>query len=363
MLKSALSFLKCVDCNNTSLLCKDFEMDSKGNVKAGMLLCNKCDSCFPIYDGIPIIISNTVIKLFLSDAIVKFCSKNKICFNGSYTYDKDTEIVRNGASNWGFQWGNSNENFNDTNVYYLSENFFLNTIHINKEEYKDKNVLVLGTGFGKEIAHLSQYLCKNIFAMDISFSIYIAKQRYVSFPHVHFVMADIMKPPFIAQFDIVIADHVLQHLPAMQKGTDEALALVRNDGIFAATYYSYENNFIMHAIVEPFKKIYSRLVPIKILFYLSIIPAAACFFLVKVYKLLNKINPRFLIRLPLSDHFLCWSKLPFVWLWKITIFDLLQAPLSKYCTKKDIETMFLKYRNLQIKSHVGTLWCVRVIKD
>lgn len=358
---SILSYLKCVDCENEHLNLFKIEVNFSNDVKMGKILCDGCGSIFPIYNFIPIIISNKIIKLFLSEGALTFCKEAGIKFKNNQSIDISIKVLQDSSSNWGFQWEKCCGQFNNQDNYFLSEEAFLNFIPISKEEYREKDVLVAGAGFGREIGHIARYFCKNIFAIDISSSIYIARENCSSFSNIHFVMTDIMNLPFSSKFDIVLSDHVLQHLPNVEKGVNGLLGSAKKGGIFSCNFYSWENNFIMHSIIEPIKKILFLLFSLRFIYYLSIIPALGCFLTIKFYKLLNNLIPSLAKKLPLNDHFNFWSGLPFIWLWRAVIFDLLQAPLARYFSRDDVEKLFNKYKHLQIKSHAGTLWCVKVV--
>ena len=308
-------------------------------------------------------LSNIIISKFLSDDMIQFYQKNSIRFPSSHDIDESTKTVLRASKGWEYQWKASRTEYGDKNNYYFSEESFYNFIPINREEYYNKDVLVVGTGFGKEMTHLIHYSCKNIFAIDISPSMYIANEPYRASPQVHCIIADIMNLPFSMQFDIIIADHVLHHLPVVTKGTYNLIQSVKDDGIFATNYYSLENNFIMHSIIEPLKKISFDFLPLPFKYYIAIVPAIICFLVAKMYCLLNKTIGHHAHKLPLYDLFIYWSRSSLTWLWKARIFDLLQSPLAQYLSKKEIDALFSSYPLRLVTHHAGTMWCIKIIKS
>lgn len=157
-------------------------------------------------------------------------------------------------------------------------------IDISKSEFGGKNVLVLGTGYGKELPALVKYNCKNIYAIDNSIGIHIAHANYSNTDNIHCIMADINSLPFSLKFDIIVADHVLCRLPDLKvsfKSITNALAV---NGIFAGDIFSYENNFLMHKIIEPDKRIFFNRFSINFIAYFSFLPALICFIVIKRFS-------------------------------------------------------------------------------
>jgi len=352
-----LDMLKCVDCGSRGLIPSGTE---SGEISFGKLSCPECGSEFPVYDGIPVLISNRVVARFLPPEVMQFCIREKFQFGkSSGTLHEADRVTMDSAKNWGFQWWESRTGFGDPHNYFLTEKAFRKFIPIKQEEYSGKNVLVAGAGFGREVGHLVRYSCRNIFAVDISRSIFLAKEAFRGNPSVHCIMADITNLPFSGEFDIVISDHVLHHLPDIHAGVKGLLALVKPGGIFSCNFYSRENNFVMHSIVEPLKAHLLARLSLKSLMVVALPLAVACFLTTRAYKFIAMISASAARWLPLGEHFLFWSGLPFHWLWKAVIFDLLQAPLAQYLSKNDLRRLFEKYEHVQIGSHAGTLWVVR----
>ena len=80
------------------------------------------------------------------------------------------------------------------------------------------------------------------------------------------------------------------------------------DGTIAVCVYSYENNFVMTALIEPLKKII-HLFPLKTIKLISFFPALILFYVIKsFYVPINKIAKTFADKLPLNEQMVLWAR-------------------------------------------------------
>lgn len=81
------------------------------------------------------------------------------------------------------------------------------------------NVLELGCGIGPQTELLASYLNKdvNITALDISpKSIETAQKRLHAFPHVNFMVGDVVDMSINGKFDVIVLPDVIEHIPLNQ---------------------------------------------------------------------------------------------------------------------------------------------------
>jgi SAM-dependent methyltransferase len=360
MRESTIQWYECPECKSDNLTLKKIKTVNN-NIEQGIISCNKCDALYPIFNYVPILIINKKIHSFLPKEIIAFLQKQNIAFPAIKKINNSDRIVIKSSKYWGYQWDNLNANILDRD-YFFTEESFNNFIPIKKEEYADKDVLAVGAGYGKEVAHLKNYNCANVFTLDVSPYIFNTALKYKKNDKLHFVMADIMDLPFNLKFDIVIADHVLQHIPDISGGVAGLLKKTKTSGIFSASVYSYENNFLWRNIITPMKKIFLSHLPISILYYLSLVPALLVYIIIKLYMVILRLSPKIFNLLPLHELVSYWNKFSFLCLWRYTIFDILQSPTEKFSSKSELLNMFPKDGNLSLKLHAQTMWVIRYDK-
>jgi len=320
-------FLKCLECGRNSI-----KINKENNNKN--FLCLKCKKRYPIEKDILNFIEN----------------KNAISHKSN--------------KHWSFEWKKLKYNLNDKKNYFVSEKAFNTFIPIRKEEYHNKTILVLGCGKGKEIYHILKYKPKLVIGIDISSSIYAVKEEFKNQKNLILIRADIMELPFAkSYFDIIISDHVLQHVADWQKAVERASLCLKKNGILAFSVYSKENNGFMINLVEPLKKKFLfKVMSLWMIYYISFFVTVFLLFFIKLYKFLSIFGLG--KKMPLYQHFLYWDTFSFNYLWKGTIFDLLHAPHTDYLSKDELIRMTEKLglKNTLIYSNKGNLWCFRGVK-
>jgi SAM-dependent methyltransferase len=273
--------------------------------------------------------------------------------------EKKLDIIsRKTSDNWGFQWTKAQYDAADDKNYFLSEEAFSHFIPLQKEEYKDKRVLVLGCGNGKEIHHILRYGAKLVVGVDISPSVFNVRKKFKGDNRVALVRADITNLPFgEGQFDIIIADHVVQHLHDWEKAMSSAIRLLTKKGILAFNVYSREGNQFMITFMEPIKKSVLGRLPLAVVYWISFMVSAPSYLLIMIRNRIGKIGSR----LPMHDQFRHWESYGYKFFWKATVFDLMHAPLTEYISMGQLKRFILanKLSDASIGSINGTLWRLR----
>jgi 2-polyprenyl-3-methyl-5-hydroxy-6-metoxy-1,4-benzoquinol methylase/uncharacterized protein YbaR (Trm112 family) len=365
MFKRIASRLKCVDCSSSELTCESFETHGQGGpserIYLGRLVCQKCGAQFPIYKYVPVLITNKNIYAYLSQEAVDFCQKNKITFLGSNEKGHDKDVLQSSRS-WSFQWQQFEDAVDFKDNYYFSENAFSSFIDVRKEEYAGKTVLDVGVGSGKEIYHLKDYKCQDLFCLDISTTVFHLQDKYKDYQNIHFILANILDLPFTKPFDVLISDHCLHHVPEVEATTKKLIKHVKPGGIFAVSYYNAENTKIMRYIIDPLKMIIFSKLSMQNLYYVSFFFACGLYLFIKANKLLKNICKAIFKRYEIGLLFSYWETCSFRWCWS-SMFDILHAPSTKYFKEKEVKALFGEYPQVKIYKHKETkFWCVRLEK-
>lgn len=251
MKEQLLEYIACPVCGNKFLLKIFRELD--GEVESGMLNCS-CGQFFNITNFIPRI-------------IVK---------------EKMTGDVRNKkktAESFGFEWGKFSQMRKE---WQNNFNFYFEPANINM--LKNKIVLELGCGNGRHTFYASK-LAKEMFAVDLSSSVDIARINNKENKNIHFIQADIYNLPFKKNFfDFIFCLGVLHHLPMPREGFSKLIDLAGSGaGILIYVYRSFTKssfNFYLLFVVNffrdfikniPYRALYILCYPLAFFSYLVLV--------------------------------------------------------------------------------------------
>jgi len=157
----------------------------------GTLTC-QAGHTFPITDGVPCLLLPEALELAAKKTQESFSTKWKRIPNFGFE-----EASRQFYVNW-----------------YLERYGFgdLNTLRVFLAD--KRNVLDAGTGLGRDALLYGENTTGQVFALDISESIYLAYRHVGNLPNVHLLRADLTALPFRKGFfDYVASDQVLHHTP------------------------------------------------------------------------------------------------------------------------------------------------------
>jgi SAM-dependent methyltransferase len=123
--------------------------------------------------------------------------------------------------------------------------YFLDTIGLPKDQLAGKIMLDAGCGNGSQSVGYTQFGLE-VVALDLSSGLehgHVFRHRYpkARARSVHFVQADLQRPPLKAHcFDIIHSVGVLHHTPNTKKTFDTLCPLLREGGRFYVALYKYE---------------------------------------------------------------------------------------------------------------------------
>jgi SAM-dependent methyltransferase/uncharacterized protein YbaR (Trm112 family) len=109
-----------------------------------------------------------------------------------------------------------------------------------REFLADKRaVLEAGTGLGGDAARFARLSDATVVGLDLSESIVTAQREFGAAENLHYVQADLLRPPLPAgRFDFVSADQVVHHTPDAAAAVRSLARLVAPGGVLA--FYVYK---------------------------------------------------------------------------------------------------------------------------
>ena len=296
------------------------------DVQSGELVCAGCSRRWPISDGIP--------RLVPSDLEAQ---------------------QRKTASAFGWQW----QHFVEMHPEF--EKQFLDWVYpLEPEFFQEKRVLDAGCGIGRHAYYAASYGASEVVAIDLSGAVETASRNLESFDNVHVVQGDLLRPPFptAAQgggFDFIYSIGVLHHLPDPHGGFRKLVEYVRPGGTIAVWVYGYENNGVVRNMVEPVRRLSTRMPP-SVLRGLAW-PLALGFHSVArgVYRPLHGTSVG--RKLPLDDYVTSVADFSFRQNYGI-VFDQLVAPTAEYIRGSELEHWFRQsgLEDVQISHRHGNSW-------
>jgi SAM-dependent methyltransferase len=277
-------------------------------VASGELVCDPCGARWPVRGSIP--------RLVPADIEAQ---------------------QRQTASAFGWQW----QHFDELHPEFEAQ--FLDWIDpLGPEFFDGKRVLDAGCGTGRHAQFAARYGATEVVALDLSSAVEAARRNLAQFDNVHVVQGDLLRPPFRTPesgggFDLVYSIGVLHHLPDPHAGFRSLCRFLRPGGTIAVWVYGHENNGFVRHVVEPVRRVSTKLSPptLRALAF----PLAAGFHGVAhgVYRPLHRTS---LGRaLPLSEYMSSVADFSFRQNYGI-VFDQLVAPTAAYVTGPELRRWF-----------------------
>jgi SAM-dependent methyltransferase/uncharacterized protein YbaR (Trm112 family) len=259
-----LDFLRCPDCKN-ELELESFEASGE-EISEGLAHCRN-EHFFPVVGGIPRMLPSSLKDNWTqlapkipspAPAAVKTLLEKNVWARKTKTYDTRTK------ANFSNEWDNHDIG-GRTWTMELSDRirwFFLEPIHIPKEELTGKIMLDAGCGNGSQSVAYTEFGLE-VVAVDLSTGLekgYAFRQRHgAAVPEkVHFVQADLQNPPLApASFDIIHSAGVLHHTPNTEKTFRALRPLLKDGGTFYVWLYKYEN--VVTPLVNSMRAVSTRI--------------------------------------------------------------------------------------------------------
>src|SRR5215218_4098708 len=203
-----------------------------GDVESAELVCTGCRRSWEVRHGVP--------RLVPPDLV---------------------EQQRRTAAAFGFEW----QHFAEMHPEYEAQ--FLDWLHpIGRDFFRDKRVLDAGCGTGRHAYYAARYGASEVVGLDLSEAVETARRVLAPLENAEVVQGDLLRPPLRTAaegggFDLVYSIGVLHHLPDPYEGFRSLLRLVRPRGTMAVWVYGYENNGFVRNVVEPVRRVSTKVPP------------------------------------------------------------------------------------------------------
>ena len=267
---------KCKECYGTEII-------------DGLLICEDCNTSFPIIDSIPRMLSD-ILKDF-PDFLKKY--KDKLLESALEDIKRNlSKMMERTKKAFAYEWLNERLGFTgraetligffaktgvDPNLYKINFSGYESDCPAEEIHYepdgsflKDKLILDVGCGMGRYMNIANTY-GGEVIGFDLSRAVEKAKKDTAHNPFSHVIQADIMSPPFKKQFfDFIYSIGVLHHTPNTKESFKRIVPLLKIGGTISLCIYAKSHYPIKNLIERMFRKITTRL-PLKVLFYLSYI--------------------------------------------------------------------------------------------
>jgi SAM-dependent methyltransferase len=262
---------------------------------------------------------------------------------------------RDTARAFGWQW----QHFSEMHPEF--EGQFLDWLHpITPDFFQGKRVLDAGCGTGRHAYFSASYGAREVVALDLSGAVEAARHNLAQFENVHVLQGDLLRPPVRrvvagGGFDFVYSIGVLHHLPDPYAGFRSLLRYVRSGGTIAVWVYGHESNGFVRNVVEPLRRLSTRLPP-------SLIrglawPLAIGFHAAAkgVYGPLSATGAG--RALPLSEYMASVGNFSFRQNYGI-VFDQLAAPTAAYIKGQELESWFEEsgLEDVHVSHRHGNSW-------
>jgi SAM-dependent methyltransferase len=292
----------------------------------GELVCTGCSRRWEVRDGVP--------RLVPPDLV---------------------EQQRRTAAAFGFEW----QHFTEQHPEY--EQQFLDWLHpIDRDFFRSSRVLDAGCGTGRHAYFAAKYGASEVVGLDLSDAVETARRVLSQFENAEVVQGDLLRPPFRTAaegggFDLVYSIGVLHHLPDPHAGFDSLLRFVRPGGTIAVWVYGHENNGFVRNVVEPLRRVSTRVPPP--LLRGAAWPLGAAFHGLArgVYRPLAGTSVG--ASLPLNEYMASVADFSFRQNYSI-VFDQLVAPTAAYIREEEIRGWFEEsgLEDVMISHRHGNSW-------
>lgn len=206
---------------------------------------------------------------------------------------------------------------------------------LNKGDFIGKDLLELGCGNGSLMYHLPRWSPQSITGVDLGDSVLScrANMNKTNFKNIEIVQHDLTT--YQSQgYDLVYCIGVLHHLKSPIEGFESVLKNTKSNGSFHCWVYAKEGNAVIIYIVDPIRKIASKL-PWWFTKYFIATP------LVIPYFFYAKLIAQFSIfkNFPLYEYS-CWIAKRGFTFFRHVAFDQLVTPQTAYISKDTIQGWF-----------------------
>jgi SAM-dependent methyltransferase len=321
MRERLLEWLVCPACESGLTLCD--AVGRGGRIAEGALRCERCRALYPIVRGIP-----------------------RMVPDGVGTAAAAT------AERFGYEW----TRFAEIRPEYREQ--FLGWIApVKPDDFAGRRVVDGGCGKGRHLRLAAEFGAKDVIGIDLGPAVEAAARNTEGLEAVHVVQGDLTRPPLRrGTMDVVYSIGVLHHLPEPVEGFRALARLLTPGGRFVAWCYAREGNGWVLALVDPVRRLTSRLP-------LGAVSALAATLTVPLWATLRIVygparsRPALRRVLPYASYLSDLAVFPFREVHSIA-FDQLLAPVAHYMPRSEVERCFVEsgVRLASLRFHHANSW-------
>lgn len=226
------------------------------------------------------------------------------------------------------------ESWNRAGSVYSREQFLEWMEPLTPADFAGADVLELGFGNGSLLAHAGTLGPKRLAGIELGDTLAQTQLNLAHLPEGLVVLhRGDLTTAALGAFDLVYCIGVLHHLAEPRRGFDAVLRHTKPRGRFHAWVYAREGNAIVRTLVDPIRRVASKL-PWRLTKYGIALPLVVpYFFYAKLLRLLPATLAR---RLPLGPYSLWIGRERFAFFHHVA-FDQLVTPRTVYLTRETIE--------------------------
>lgn len=217
---------------------------------------------------------------------------------------------------------------------------------LTKSDIEEKRVLELGCGNASLMIHMLSWNPAYVEGVDLGDSVLSAEKNLSHLKNWKITKADLTEYRSEG-FDLSYSIGVLHHLKNPEKGFESLILNTKKGGKFHGWVYAREGNGIIVYIVDPIRKVVSRL-PWWFTKYFVATPLVIPYYFYA--KLISSFrNASFVKKLPLYEYSLWISKREFSF-FRHVAFDQLVTPQTVYIPKERIQKWLASYPEIDPKT-------------
>jgi SAM-dependent methyltransferase len=298
-----LAWLACPACGGTLGL---HDAVGRGReIREGALVCGACGVRYPIVRGVPRLIPGAV----------------------------DREAVEV-AERFGYEW----TRFDEIRPQYREQ--FLGWIApVTPEAFAGKRVVDGGCGKGRHLRLAAEFGARDVIGIDLGEAVEAAARNTEGLDAVHVVQGDLTRPPLRPGVaDLAYSIGVLHHLPRPEDGFRALARLLVPGGMLVAWCYAREGNGWVLTLVDPARRVTSRM-PLSLVSGLAAVITAPLWVALRTLYAPAKTRPGLRRLLPYESYLSDLVPFPFREVHSIA-FDQLLTPVAHYMPRDEVERCF-----------------------
>lgn len=213
-------------------------------IETGALACNACKTVFPVFRGVPMLLSYATDQMrgaerSWADHHKRWCSSQGLRLPGGVAPAGELLVAASFSTEW--------EEYDYGLVLWTAPTSdrlatFKGECGLEDGELQGRHLLEVGCGLGiLTDASVKMFGCAS-WGMDLSSAVFRAARQFRENPRVHFVMGSVFSPPFREGFFGFLYSHgVLHHTWSTREAVKSASPLVSPNGKFYLWLYGVDD--------------------------------------------------------------------------------------------------------------------------